>query len=70
MQISDTGILIEASEEISVQFINQEAYTTDGMVIFPDDVLGTLHYAVTWFYPVLQVKVNQRSFVTLGFAIW
>ncbi|XP_066276578.1 IgGFc-binding protein-like [Branchiostoma lanceolatum] len=46
--ISNRGVEITSDVDIVVYVVNKEDYTTDGFLGLPEDVLGTLHYVVTW----------------------
>ena len=45
---SNKGVLITATEEITVFGVNKEPFSTDGFVSFPTDSLGTEYILVTW----------------------
>ena len=45
---SNKGVLITATEEITVFGVNKEQFSTDGFVSFPTDSLGTEYILVTW----------------------
>lgn len=45
---SNKGVLITATEEITVFGVNKEIYSTDGFVSLPTDSLGTEYILVTW----------------------
>ena len=65
----DNGIEITATEEISVQLINQEMYTTDGTVIFPDDSLGTQYFISTWTNYNIQVVAVEAGDTTVSMTM-
>lgn len=45
---SNKGVLITATEEITVFGVNMQEHSTDGFVSFPTDSLGTEYILVTW----------------------
>lgn len=45
---SNKGVLITATEEITVFGVNKDPTSTDGFVSFPTDSLGTEYILVTW----------------------
>jgi hypothetical protein len=45
---SNKGVLITATEEITVFGVNKEPFSTDGFVSYPTDSLGTEYILVTW----------------------
>ncbi|XP_063431053.1 uncharacterized protein LOC134713693 [Mytilus trossulus] len=48
VELGNKGVLVEATEEITVFAVNKELYSTDGFVGFPTDTLGTEYVLITW----------------------
>ena len=67
--VEPKGILIEATDEISVQLINQEMYTTDGTVIFPDDSIGTEYYISVWSMFSVQIVATEPGDTTVSITL-
>jgi hypothetical protein len=49
VELGNKGVLISATQEITVFGVNKEQYSTDGFVAFPTDTLGTEYVLITWF---------------------
>ncbi|KAK7098754.1 IgGFc-binding protein-like isoform X2 [Littorina saxatilis] len=57
---SNKGVLITATDEISVYSVNKEHKSTDAYISLPADVLGTEYYAITYLNkPVLLVVATE-----------
>ena len=48
VELGNKGVLISATQEITVFGVNKEQYSTDGFVAFPTDTLGTEYVLITW----------------------
>lgn len=47
-EMSDKGIEIQSSQEITVYAVNKHIHSTDAFVVFPVDTLGYIYYVITW----------------------
>ena len=71
--MSSKGILVTASDEVVIYGINKEAYSNDGFVGLPTDVLGKEYYATTYapayrYCLILVVGVHDNTRVEITFG--
>ena len=67
--VEPKGILIEATDDISVHFINQEPGNIDGTVIFPDDSIGTEYYVSVWSMLNVQIVATEPGVTTVSITL-
>ena len=67
--IESKGVLVQATEEVTVYCVNKQRYSTDAFIAYPVDALGTEYIAVTWTgKPTLMVTgITDGTNVTLTF---
>ena len=46
--VSNFGVVVRASEEVTVYGLNTDYQSADAFTAYPVDVLGTDHYAAVW----------------------
>jgi outer membrane protein W len=60
VELGNKGVLISATQEITVFGVNKEQYSTDGFVAFPTDTLGTEYVLITWSADGVVHKTNEK----------
>ena len=72
-EMSKKGILVKASDEVVIYGFNKEAYTNDGFLGIPTDVLGKEYYAacitpIQYYTLILVVGVYDNTNVEIQLA--
>lgn len=69
-ELSNKGIEIKSSKEITVYAVNKERVTTDAYVVFPVDTLGYMYYVITWTmrstFMIVATDDNTNVEITVG----
>lgn len=69
-ELSNKGIEIQSSEEITVYAVNKHSATYDAFVVFPVDSLGYTYYAITWSekpaFLIIATEDNTSVVITIG----
>jgi hypothetical protein len=67
---SNKGVLITATEEITVFGVNKEPFSTDGFVSYPTDSLGTEYILVTYKFNLLSFKMTFNLLLIFHLNSW
>lgn len=73
VEVNNKGVLIEATEEVTLFGVNKEKWSTDGFVAFPTDALGTEYILITWSsdgqFIIIGVTDGTTVTITLPTAV-